>query len=35
MRWVLQTETEIGGTTPSTAAGHLQIDSVRYYRYNG
>lgn len=35
MRWVLQTETEIGGTTPSTAAGHLQIDWVRYYRYNG
>jgi hypothetical protein len=35
MRWVLQTETEIGGTTSPTSSGHLSLDYVRYWEYTG
>jgi beta-glucanase (GH16 family) len=35
MHWVIQTETALDGTVPSsTAAGHVQIDWVAYWSYN-
>ena len=36
MRWVLQTETELGRTPPHPAAsGHVQVDWVRVWRHTG
>ncbi len=33
MRWVLQTETILGGTVPNNTSGNVQIDRVSVWKY--